>query len=156
CRLTGTTLAPVRSMRERMSSIDAITVRTSVGNNNLSLMRLPRFSPLSPRWAVITVLAAGMASMLPALGAPGASSQAARAGDPLKVWITLRDKGPALRPPDRSGGDPAPGSASPGRANRANRAYEDVAVYAPYLEALRRTGVEVSTVLKWQNRVSGW
>lgn len=60
-----------------------------------------------------------------------------------KVWVALADKGPRLLPPAAS----APASA--------RRAYEDRAVYAPYLAALDSAGLEIDAALKWQNRVSG-
>jgi serine protease AprX len=60
------------------------------------------------------------------------------AAEPVKVWVLLRDKGPAVSPA------------------RGERAYENAPVYGPYLERLRGAGFAVSIALKWQNRVSGW
>jgi subtilisin family serine protease len=64
---------------------------------------------------------------------------APRASEPVKVWVTLRDKGPALA-----------------KVVSTPRVFEDAPVYAPYLQQLRGAGFAVSTALKWQNRVSGW
>lgn len=55
----------------------------------------------------------------------------------VKVWVELRDKGPAS-------------------AFLSGRALEDAAVHTPYLERLQTAGLEISVTLKWQNRVSGW
>jgi subtilisin family serine protease len=63
---------------------------------------------------------------------------AGSAGDSLKVWVNLRDKG------------------VPPEAFRDARAYEDAPVHAPYLDALEAAGFRVSVALKWQNKVSGW
>ena len=72
-----------------------------------------------------------------------------RAGVPdadarVKVWITLADKGPLGKAP------------APQAPASTHRAHEDAPVHAPYLERLRAEGVEVSVVLRWQNRVSAW
>jgi serine protease AprX len=55
--------------------------------------------------------------------------------DPVKVWVTLRDKGPVAL---------------------TGRDLENLPVYPPYLEQLRGAGFTVAVVLKWQNRASGW
>jgi hypothetical protein len=55
--------------------------------------------------------------------------------DSVRVWVTLRDKGPVTL---------------------TGRDLENVPVYAPYLEQLRGAGFAVAVILKWQNRVSGW
>ena len=57
------------------------------------------------------------------------------ASQPVKVWVELRDKGPS---------------------SVAGRAWEDLPVYAPYLQQLRHAGFTPDISLKWQNRVSGW
>jgi subtilisin family serine protease len=71
-------------------------------------------------------------------GAGGTRAAEARhaADSALRVWVELRDKGPSL-------------PASP------ERAYEDAPVHRPYLEQLQGAGFAVSTIVKWQNRVSG-
>src|SRR5262245_280059 len=56
----------------------------------------------------------------------------------VKVWVVLRDKGPEASAF-------APGS----------RAWEDLPLHQPYLEALARVGFALQAGLKWQNRVSG-
>jgi serine protease AprX len=56
----------------------------------------------------------------------------------VKIWISLRDKGP---------GTPSP---------RGSRAFEDYPVHAPYVEALRARGLRGGVRLKWQNLVSGY
>ncbi len=66
-----------------------------------------------------------------------ALAPSADAGERVKAWVSLRDKGPAA-------------------AGLSGRAYEDAPVHPPYLDSLRAAGLEVSTVLKWQNKVSGW
>ncbi|MDQ3003358.1 MAG: S8 family serine peptidase [Fibrobacterota bacterium] len=88
------------------------------------------------------VLAALLFSFLLA----GAAALPASASDPLapgeiKVWITLRDKGPS--------------TAGLTSGSRASRAYEDKAVFEPYVQALGVLGLTCDTRLKWQNRVSG-
>ncbi len=88
-------------------------------------MRFPRFLPFRV--------------FLSLLALPGAVAAGAPAGK-VKVWIALRDKGPAV-------------AAASGTSARL---FEDAPVYAPCLEQLRGAGVEIATVLKWQNRVSGW
>jgi serine protease AprX len=85
-------------------------------------MRVPSFFPL--RLLLGLVLAAAL---------PESSFAAER----TKVWITLRDKGPAA-------------------AGLSGRAFEDAPIDAQCLQGLRGVGVEVVTMLKWQNRVSGW
>src|SRR5690606_13136908 len=55
----------------------------------------------------------------------------------VKAWVGLRDKGPST-------------------SGLSGRPLEDAPVHAPYLASLRAAGFEVSTTLKWQNRVSGW
>lgn len=78
---------------------------------------------------------------------PGTSSPASHSArsrlspGEIKVWITLRDKGPSAE-------GPAPGF-------RFSRAYEDKAVFEPYVQALGALGLACDTRLKWQNRVSG-
>jgi serine protease AprX len=67
----------------------------------------------------------------------------AAAASPVKVWVALADKGPAVNPP--------PAAAAPSL----RRAYENRPPYAPYLDSLARAGFSVDAVLKWQNRVSG-
>lgn len=55
---------------------------------------------------------------------------------PIKVWVLLRDKGPA--------------------APHAGQAWENAPLYAPYLTGLRQTGFQQAIALRWQNRVSGF
>jgi subtilisin family serine protease len=62
---------------------------------------------------------------------------------PAKVWVVLKDKGPAAAPP-------GPRAPSPSL-----RAYEDRPLYAPYLDSLALRGFAADAGLKWQNRVSG-
>ncbi|MDB5102606.1 MAG: Subtilisin-like serine protease [Fibrobacteres bacterium] len=69
-----------------------------------------------------------------ASGAPGSGPDSGP--DSVKVWVVLRDKGPAR---------PATGG----------RAFENLPLYAPYLAALRAQGLAIHAGLKWQNRVSG-
>lgn len=57
----------------------------------------------------------------------------------IKVWISLRDKGPAAA-----------------ALARGSRAFEDAPVHAPYLAALRARGFRPAATLKWQNLVSGY
>ncbi len=72
--------------------------------------------------------------LLVSLGiSPGYSGE-----EQAKVWVTLRDKGPAFS-----------------RFAPTARAYEDAPVYSAYLQQLRGAGFAVSVSLKWQNRVSG-
>jgi serine protease AprX len=59
--------------------------------------------------------------------------------EPVKIWVSLRDKGPIIA-----------------KTLQAGRTYEDAPVYAPYLQQLREAGFAVAVTLKWQNRVSGW
>lgn len=68
---------------------------------------------------------------------------------PVKVWVSLKDKGPSV---------PAPGASAAGLPARlrAIRAFEDRPLHEPYLAALAATGFSCDTRLKWQNRVSGW
>jgi serine protease AprX len=76
---------------------------------------------------------------------------AASPSDTLKIWVTLKDKGP-------DAGPAAPGHAAPGptgSAARAARAYENRPLHEPYLAALRANGFAPDARLKWQNRVSG-
>src|SRR5690606_7202053 len=114
-------------MTSRMSCIDAITVRTSLWNNNLRPMSAPRF--------FVPFL------LLMALGAVVC---AAAADERAKVWVTLADKGPGFEAPP-----------SAGRPEDVRR-YEDAPVYAPYVQTLRASGFDIATSLKWQNKISGW
>jgi|GEM_PF-2456481 len=66
----------------------------------------------------------------------------ALASEPVKLWVTLRDKGPA--------------PAMPRTTASQVRSYEDAPVNADYLRQLRGAGFAVDVTLKWQNRVSGW
>lgn len=61
------------------------------------------------------------------------------AAEPVKVWVSLKDKGPGTAPTEQT-----------------RRAYENAPVYAPYLQQLRGAGFAVAVTLKWQNRASGW
>jgi serine protease AprX len=56
----------------------------------------------------------------------------------VKIWVSLRDKGPAALG--------RPGS----------RAFEDAPVHPPYAAALRARGLRGGVTLKWQNLVSGY
>ncbi len=58
---------------------------------------------------------------------------------PIKVWVLLRDKGPA-----------AP------HAPMASQAWENAPLHAPYLSGLREIGFRQVVALRWQNRVSGF
>ncbi len=60
-----------------------------------------------------------------------------------KVWVTLADKGPTQPPPHTSDSEE-------------RRRYEDLPAHEPYLQALRASGLDIATTLKWQNTVSGW
>jgi serine protease AprX len=66
-------------------------------------------------------------------------SPASGLAGPVKVWVAFKDKGPAA-------------AAVP----RASRSYENLSVYAPYVEALGARGLTEDVRLKWQNRVSGY
>src|SRR6187402_1066573 len=80
--------------------------------------------------------------------APDAS--AASAADPVKIWVLLKDKGPgALATAARAKASAAPHSA------QAARAFENLPLHRPYLEALGARGFALDAGLKWQNRVSG-
>lgn len=57
--------------------------------------------------------------------------------EPVKVWVLLRDKGPAA-------------------ARAGTRAWENLPLHAPHLATLARAGLDVRAGLKWQNRVSGF
>ncbi len=84
--------------------------------------------------------------MGPALVLPLLLAALAAAG-PIKVWVSLKDKGPAMQAAPAGPGSP--------EATRA-RTLENLPLYAPYLEALGRAGFDRQAGLKWQNRVSGW
>lgn len=87
--------------------------------------------------ALVLALAAGLAF--------GADASA-----PIKIWVALKDKGPAAA---GGGSASAPGAAVPGASARA---FEDLPVYAPYVAALELRGFKADVSLKWQNRVSGY
>ncbi|MDB5051932.1 MAG: C-terminal target protein [Fibrobacteres bacterium] len=59
--------------------------------------------------------------------------------EPVKVWVTFKDKGPATT-----------------AISHASRSYENLSVYAPYIQALGASGLAAEVRLKWQNRVSGY
>jgi serine protease AprX len=82
-----------------------------------------------PRFFALTLACGMLCAALPAWPAA--------VGERVKVWVALRDKGPWI-------------SATPVRQ------FEDAPVYGPHLARLREAGVEIVTVLKWQNRISGW
>lgn len=93
-----------------------------------------------------------LSAFLPSLS----GARAPLAPDEVKVWVLLKDKGSAR--------DPVPGTSFPahraghglhGDRDRRVRAYEDLAVHEPYVEALAAEGLACETRLKWQNRVSG-
>jgi serine protease AprX len=63
---------------------------------------------------------------------------AASPSDALKIWVTLKDKGPGAGP-----------------AALESRAYENRPLHEPYLATLRAYGFAPDARLKWQNRVSG-
>jgi serine protease AprX len=65
----------------------------------------------------------------------------------IKVWVTLKDKGPAGGPGSalRSGPAGLPSA----------RAFEDRPVHESYIAALEAEGFDCEARLKWQNRVSG-
>lgn len=69
---------------------------------------------------------------------PSTSAWASDQTEPVKVWVRFKDKGP-----------------STARIFHASRAFEDLAVYAPYIAALQARGFSTDTRLKWQNQVSG-
>jgi subtilisin family serine protease len=77
-------------------------------------------------------------SRLPAAGPESVS-------DPVKIWITFKDKGASSGP-----------AAAVNDASPAALAYQDLPVYAPYLQALQARGVRLSASLKWQNRISAY
>src|SRR6267142_67886 len=88
-----------------------------------------------------------------AVGGPSASE----VSGPVKIWIVLKDKGPAA---EAAGGE-TPGAATPGGGANAGsslavRAFENLPVYAPYIEILSAGGFKPDVRLKWQNRVSGY
>jgi serine protease AprX len=101
-------------------------------------------------------------SAAPAASAP-APTAPANGGDPVKVWVLLKDKGQAkanafsqsAQSTESTESAPfspsSPSSPSPQKA----RAYENLPLYEPYLEALRAQGFSLDVRLKWQNRVSG-
>ena len=66
---------------------------------------------------------------------------AGAASGPVKIWIALKDKGPA---------------AAARVAGTTSRAYENLPVSGEYAETLRLHGFRLSTCLKWQNLVSGY
>ncbi len=68
----------------------------------------------------------------------------ASASEPVKVWVRLSDKGPAVSNPKAQPWGPK------------LRAWENLPVHEPYLEALRARGLQGGVALKWQNRVSGY
>lgn len=82
-----------------------------------------------------------------ALGIPFMLAAAPVSG-PVKVWVRLKDKGPAKE----ASGHEALGSLV---SDQAGMGYEDRPVYLPYVEALRASGLSCDTKLKWQNLVSG-
>ncbi len=70
----------------------------------------------------------------------------------VKVWVRLKDKGPA----DGASGYRGPSQDQPpGQPRGQSRAYEDRPVYGPYVDSLRALGFTCDTQLKWQNLVSG-
>ncbi len=75
--------------------------------------------------------------LIPFLRAP-----ARAASEPVKLWITLIDKGP--------------GSPAHPQSESAARSYEGLPVYAEYAAALRARGFKPDIFLKWQNRISGY
>ncbi len=111
----------------------------------------------SAKLALVSLISSCIPAFLPSASASGIS-------DPVKVWVVLKDKGPAAdaaipgsaRSPIIA--DPASVASNPVAAPvwAASRAYEDLPVYAPYLEALRAYGFSPDARLKWQNRVSGY
>lgn len=81
------------------------------------------------------------ASFLLAFCAAGAAVSGSEAR--IKVWVELADKGPSHPQPD------------PAEAE-AWRRYENRPVHDPYVQALRASGLDIATTLKWQNMMSGW
>lgn len=96
----------------------------------------------SPRGASSSFDPSSDPSAAPASAATPAAP-AAPASATLKVWITLKDKGPGAVPPQT------------GYSARDARAYESLPLHEPYLAALRACGFAPDARLKWQNRVSG-
>lgn len=89
----------------------------------------------------------------------GIAAQAVGPDRPVKVWVRLKDKGPAY--PGLVGpaaGHSGPGSSIPGLSFRpgGTRAFEDGPLHEPYLATLAAAGFTCDIRLKWQNMVSGW
>jgi serine protease AprX len=80
---------------------------------------------------------------------------AAAGTDPVKVWVLLQDKGQGgSASAEKARSALAKATAFPHSAQAA-RAYENLPLHEPYLEALRAQGFVPDVRLKWQNRVSG-